>query len=182
MSPGLLLPWDTSRGVYAACVMLSVSAELLKLWVRNNFFANSFQCCKFGRDLASGITSGQCMECWETLSALVPLCCVYIMEWQFWCSCSWVTNEPKLLEAEILPSDSYTCIWYNRHTNTSSVSPNDSVMNVGSDRWHTISCTWNIILSSASSCVQLSLRNEKIKTATSWYTYSTGGQKGTAHE
>ena len=39
-----------TRNVSAICIMLSVSTELLKLWIRNIFY--SYQCCKFGRDLA----------------------------------------------------------------------------------------------------------------------------------
>ena len=36
-------------------------------------------------------------------------------------------------------------MWYNKHTKTS-VSPDDSIKDVVPERWHSMSCTWNIIL------------------------------------
>ena len=48
--------------------------------------------------------------------------------------------------------DSWHLWQYNRHKKTS-VSPNDPVMDVSPDWWLRISCTWTIILSSASLCL-----------------------------
>ena len=133
--------------------MLSVSSKLLKLCVRDKGLWTAFiQCYKFSRDVVSGITSSQCMECWEAPYKFVPQCCAYIMERQYWSSDSLVANEPKLLEAEILPTDCFI------NTKTF-MSLKDRVMDVGPDRWLWVSCKWNIILSSASLCVQLNSWN-----------------------
>ena len=51
-----------------------------------------------------------------------------------------------------------TIKWYSRHSKTF-VSPDNNVMHVGLHWQLNMSCTWNIILSSASSCVQLSWGN-----------------------
>ncbi len=55
-----------------------------------------------------------------------------------------------------------TVMWYNKHTKTS----DDSVKDVVPERWHSMSCTWNIILTSTSSCVELSRGNGEAYPAT----------------
>ena len=45
------------------------------------------------------------------------------------------------------------------------MSPDDSVKDVVPEWWHSMSCTWNIILSSASSCVKLSRGNGEAHSA-----------------
>ena len=70
-----------TRNVSVICIILSASSDMFKVVDKGQFFVDSF---KFSGDLASGITSSQCMECWETPlwetpCELVPQCCVNIM-------------------------------------------------------------------------------------------------------
>ena len=88
------------------------------------------------------------MECWETLCELISQRFADVVEWQY-CNTDLFTPEFWISYSSQRPwCLQVTVRWYNRQTKTS-VSPDDSVKDVGPARWLTMSCTWNIILSSA---------------------------------
>ena len=109
----------------------------------------------FIRDVASGTHPVSAWSAGSRLASLSPSAV----------HTSWSGNIDLLIPELQMSQSSWrprsfqlTVVRYNKHKKTS-VSPNDHVMDVGPDWWLRISCTWNIILSSASLCVQLSLGN-----------------------
>ena len=146
-----------TKNVSAICFALSVSCGQLKLRIREElsglrtvFRAASLveillvvsqpvSACSAGRHCVSSSPSALQISWSGNIDLFTPELQISQSSWR-----------PRLLQL--------TVMWYNRHTKTS-VSPDDSVSDVDPVRWLKMSCTWNIILSSASSCVQLSRGN-----------------------
>ena len=116
-----------TRNVSAICIMLSVSAELLKLCIRNKFLWIAFSAASLVEIL---LVVSHPVSAWivlgDTMWACPPVLCIYHGVAILILS---VLNYEWARALGGQDPSSWLLIWYNRRAKTS-LSPSDSVMNV----------------------------------------------------
>ena len=153
MSPGLLMVWDTWPRISKP----SVLQFLLAVDSRNSRSKGSFLVyvqCSPASLVDILLVVSHPVSAWSAGRHFVSSS-PSAMQISWSGNIDLFTPELRMSQSSWRPrSLQLTVMWYNKHKKTS-VSPDDSVRDVDPVRWLRISCTWNIILSSASSCVQL---------------------------